>query len=133
MTRCVHWLYMGGGCHKTAVYARRDLHLKMGDAIVFASLEEAVTMFDPTIIMFAGVPVLALVLGIVEAAKSWGLAGKWCTVLALVLGVVFAMLIQLASTFPAFAPWLGALVIGLALGLAASGIYDFANKRWPVQ
>jgi hypothetical protein len=30
-----------------------------------------------------------------------------------------------------FAGWFAAVIFGLAMGLVASGFYDFANARWP--
>jgi len=81
--------------------------------------------------LIGGISVIALVLGIVEAAKRWGLAGKWCQVLALVLGTMFVALsqaIQVGIVPAAWVPWIEVVVIGLGGGLAATGVFDLANK-----
>lgn len=78
-----------------------------------------------------GIAVLVLVLGIVEAAKRWGLQGRGSEILALCLGVFFVALaqaIQLALIPPAWVVWIEVIVIGLAGGLAATGIYDLVRK-----
>ena len=55
------------------------------------------------------------------------------TVFSLVLGLAFGMAYKIAeSGLPvSFAGWFAVIVFGLALGLVASGFYDFANKRMP--
>ena len=76
---------------------------------------------------------LALVFGLVEFAKKLSVRGRALTVLSMVLGVVMGVGYQVAQNgVPTdFAGWFAAGVFGLAVGLAASGIYDFADARWP--
>jgi len=79
----------------------------------------------------AGVSIAVLVFGIVEAAKGFGVEGKWSQVLAVGLGVFFVGLAQAISggMIPEVAlPWVELVVTALAGGLAAMGYYDFAKK-----
>lgn len=78
-----------------------------------------------------GVSVLLLVLGIVEAAKQFGLKGRGSKALAIALGVFFVGLTQAMETglIPEVAlPWITMVVIGLGGGLAATGMYDLARR-----
>lgn len=83
----------------------------------------------------AGIPLIVLIIALVEEAKVWGLAGKGLRVVALVLGLVFSLAYQLAMLgIPVtLAEWFTAVVVGLLYGLAASGGYDFVDKRFPVR
>ena len=60
-------------------------------------------------------------------------AGKTLTAISALLGLLFGIAYQISlSGFPAgFAGWFTVIVFGLALGLVASGFYDFANSRFP--
>lgn len=78
-----------------------------------------------------GIAVAALILGLVEAAKEFGVEGKWSQVLALVLGFVFIGLaygINEALIPEAYVPYIVWCVTALAGALAAMGYYDFAKK-----
>ena len=79
----------------------------------------------------AGVSVAILIFGIVEAAKEFGVSGKWSRALALGLGVFFVGLTQAISAemIPVIlVPWVELVVIAIAGGLAAMGYYDFGKK-----
>lgn len=80
-------------------------------------------------LLINGVPVLFVVIGLVEAAKRLGIEGKASLVLALVLGLLFALAMQAVVIWPQFSPWLTSIVTGLVLGLSATGIYDL-GQRW---
>ena len=67
--------------------------------------------------------ILGAIIGGVEFAKQFGVAGKWASLSALGGGVVLGVLYQL-QLGPAFE--IG--VYGLLLGLAASGFYTMAKK-----
>ena len=84
-------------------------------------------------LLVSGVPLMIVIFGLVEFSKSLGVAGRWLTVLSLLLGFLFGLAYQLATGgFPAeFAGWFGVIVFGLALGLVTSGFYDFVNSRIP--
>lgn len=78
-----------------------------------------------------GVPAILLVFGLVEFSKKLGLTGVWLTVESAVLGMVTSVLYQITlNGVPIdFAGWAGVVVVGLAYGLTASGVYDFLNSR----
>ncbi len=88
---------------------------------------------DLTILLVGTVPLIAVVFGLVEFVKSLGLKGRALTVFSLVLGLVFGLAYQFAQAgIPGtYAAWFTAVIFGLAIGLVASGFYDFANARWP--
>ena len=75
-----------------------------------------------------GIPLVFVIAGLVEFAKKFGLQGKPCTALSMVLGVVFGVAYQVQVGPPAdFTGWLGAVLYGLALGITTSGLYDFTK------
>ena len=82
-----------------------------------------------TIVTIASIPAI---LALVQLAKAFGVAGKWSTLLAVVLGVVLqagdAAFVSGAST-PA--EWWAAIGTGLILGLSAAGLYDAARIASP--
>jgi len=88
-------------------------------------------MFDPTSLIVAGVPLMALVFGLVEFLKSvFSLEGKTVTVLSAVIGLVLAVPYQLYASVPTtFAGWMEVSVVGLVVGLATSGFYKFVASR----
>ena len=103
-------------------------------------------MYDFTTLLIDGIPLVIVVFGIVEFMKTMGLQGKGLTVASLLLGLLFGIAyrltlpaLALSGTVPAdfaglswgFRDWFSAVVFGLALGLVASGLYDFANSRLP--
>lgn len=79
-----------------------------------------------------GIGVAALIFGIVEAAKEFGVSGKASQVLALVLGFVFVGLAQAIANemfTVAAVQYIKLVVTALAGGLAAMGYFDFLAKR----
>jgi hypothetical protein len=86
---------------------------------------------DFTTVEIGGVTLFLLVLGIVEAAKKFGISGNGAFALSLILGVIFAALAQAINlgTIPAsWLPIVEIIVVGLAGGLATTGLYDFAKR-----
>jgi hypothetical protein len=78
-----------------------------------------------------GIPLLALVPGIVEASKTFGLKGPACQALSITLGTVFIGLgqaIELSLIPIAWLPWITVLVVGLGGGLAVSGYYTLVKR-----
>ena len=73
----------------------------------------------------------AVVFGLVEFIKSFGLKGHWLTIVSMLLGLAFGVSYQIANAgLPAsFAGWFAVAVFGIMLGLVASGFYDFADKH----
>ncbi len=80
-----------------------------------------------------GISLMVVIFGLVEFSKTLGLSGRWLTALSLLLGLAFGMLYQffLYGLPVTFAGWFEVVIFGLAMGLMASGFYDFANKRFP--
>ena len=79
-----------------------------------------------------GVGVAALIFGIVEAAKEFGLQGKASRVLVLGLGIFFVGLAQANAQellSESAMQWVNLVVTALAGGLAAMGYYDFGKRR----
>lgn len=85
-------------------------------------------MKDVGSLAIGGVSLLVLVIGWVEFAKRLGLQGKASMVLAVVLGPVFAVTYYVMQVYPVIAPWVQYLVMGMAIGLGATGIYDVAKR-----
>lgn len=64
------------------------------------------------------VAIIPLIVGVVELAKKLGLPDKFAAVLSAILGVVIG-LVYVAPNDPA-----KAVLVGLSMGLAASGLYS---------
>jgi hypothetical protein len=76
-----------------------------------------------------GVPLVIVVMGLVEFCKQLGATGRVLTVVSMLIGLALGMLYQCSLAVPVtFAGWFAAAVYGLALGLTASGISDFAKQ-----
>ena len=90
---------------------------------------------DLTLLLIGGIPIVLIVFGLVEFAKVFGLKGKWLTLTSMLLGLVFGFLYKLAiEPIPTtFGGWVAIVVLGLAIGLTTSGVYDFLNARFPKQ
>jgi len=78
-----------------------------------------------------GISFLAIVFGLVEFSKKLGASGRVLTALSMVIGTAAGVMYQLAQMYPGFGRWFGVAVFGIAVGMAASGLYDFADGRWP--
>ena len=81
-----------------------------------------------------GIGVAALIFGIVEAAKGFGINGKGSQLLALVLGFTFVGTSQAITSgmIPAnIVPYIELVATALAGSLAAMGYYDFVKKNVP--
>ena len=82
----------------------------------------------------SGIPLIVVIFALVEEVKAWGLAGKALRAVALVLGLAFAVLYQLALAMPVdLMGWLTVAVVGLIYGLTASGAYNFIDARFPAK
>jgi hypothetical protein len=82
-------------------------------------------------VTIAGISLLLLIPGIVEAAKVFGVKGKASRALSLGLGVLFFGLAQAigGGLIPAaWLPWIKVVVYGLSGGLAVSGYYDLVRR-----
>lgn len=84
------------------------------------------TLFDVAI---AGVPLVLVIIGLVEWFKRLGLEGKPLIGVSMALGVILGGAYQITQSFPQSAPdWFAVVIIGLAYGLIASGIYDVVKN-----
>ena len=82
--------------------------------------------------VIAGIPLIVVIFALVEEVKAWGVTGKVLRAVALALGVILAVLYQLALAIPAdLMGWLTVVVVGLIYGLSASGAYNFLDSRFP--
>jgi len=88
-----------------------------GGTVEFPEIE-----FDPV--------VMAVILGLVQYAKQLGVNGKASLGLSMGLGVALGGSAWLASQGAPgdFGGWFVALIVGLAYGLAASGLYDLGKQ-----
>ena len=82
-------------------------------------------------LVIGAVPVLLLVMALVEVIKIIfkleDVNGKthWAVpLIAIGLGVLFAIGIQLSSTIPGFKEWYEMIIAGIVVGLAAIGAYS---------
>lgn len=78
-----------------------------------------------------GIPMLVIVFGLVEFGKKFGLSGRALTLASMLIGLVLGVAFKAAEMYPAFAVWFQVAVFGLAVGLSASGLYDFTAARLP--
>jgi hypothetical protein len=75
-------------------------------------------------VIYGGVVAVPLIVGLVEVAKRSGWPVRWAPPLALSLGVGLRLSYLLAADPSTPQSAVDALVQGLALGLAASGLYS---------
>lgn len=83
----------------------------------------------------SGVPLVAVVIGLVEWIRQMGVQGRALLVVSLLIGLALGGSYQLAQLglpsgdFQAvFGGWLGVAVYGLGMGLTASGIVKVAKR-----
>jgi hypothetical protein len=88
-------------------------------------------MFDISTLLVNGIPLAAVIFGLVEFIKSFGLKGHWLTGISMLIGVLLGLAYRVAQVgLPIdFAAWFGAIVFGLMLGLVTSGFYKFIDER----
>lgn len=82
--------------------------------------------------VIGGIEVIALIFGIVEAAKGFGVSGNGCRLLALALGFFLVGTAQAIAggMIPAnVVAYVELVVTSLAGSLAAMGYYDFIKKN----
>jgi hypothetical protein len=92
-------------------------------------------MFDLNALLVGSIPLIAIVFGLVEFIKSLGLTGRILAIVSMAIGLVLGLCYHVATiAIPVgFAGWFTAVIFGLAIGLVASGFYDFADARWPIK
>jgi hypothetical protein len=84
-------------------------------------------------LLVGSIPLMLVIFGLVEFAKSFGLKGNWLTIFSMLLGLAFGMAYRVSTVgVPiGFAGWFEAVIFGLAIGLTASGFYKFIDARFP--
>ena len=76
-----------------------------------------------------GIPLVAVVLGLVTWSEQIGITGRAKLALSLGLGLVFGFFYHFVQKPPVTAfDWFSYIFYGLALGLVASGLYDTAKR-----
>ncbi len=88
---------------------------------------------DLNSLLVGSIPLVVIIFGLVEFIKSMGLTGRILTVLSMIVGILLGLGYHVATNgIPAgFSGWFIAVCFGLAMGLVASGFYNFANDRFP--
>ena len=75
-----------------------------------------------------GIPLLALIIGLVQFAKEMGLGGKALRALSAGIGLALGVAYQVSLGPPTdFTGWFGVVLYGLGLGVVASGLIDAAR------
>lgn len=77
-------------------------------------------LLDYNAILLYGIPVLALIIGLVRVARELGLPSRFAPAAALGLGILGGV----AVAYQQGMEYVGGIVIGIALGLMACGVYD---------
>lgn len=80
-------------------------------------------MGETNVVLF-GVPVGFIIVGLVQAAKTAGLADRWAPTAAVLLGLCAGGLLGLANNVATGPGWVTAIMTGLMAGLSAAGIYS---------
>jgi len=89
-------------------------------------------MQDFSSLLIGGVPLIAVIFGLVEFLKVFGLKDRILTICSLLLGLALGIAYNLTLGLPVdYAGWMAVIFFGLAIGLTTSGIYDFLNVRFP--
>ncbi len=78
--------------------------------------------------VYAGLAAVPLIVGLVEVAKRVGLPTVWAAPLSLVLGLALSLGYAWAAGEATRLGWIDAGIIGLGLGLSASGLYSGVKK-----
>ena len=79
------------------------------------------------------ITLMALVFGLVELVKKLGLSGNKLILVSMAMGIAFGVIYQLRTAIPVSAPYIDIGFFGIAVGLAASGFYNFLNARFPAK
>ena len=72
---------------------------------------------------------LVLVFGLVEFVKRFGIKGEKLILISMSIGTVLGVLYKVAQMYPVFGEWFQVVMFGVAVGLAASGVYDFLDGK----
>ena len=83
--------------------------------------------------IFSGVSLAMIIMGLVEFSKKLGAGGKLLTALSMVIGVLLGVggFIAQNGVPVDYAGWFAAAMVGLVYGLSAAGLYDLFDARFP--
>jgi ABC-type uncharacterized transport system permease subunit len=79
------------------------------------------------------VTLMIIVFGLIEFIKQTGVEGNKLRYISIGLGILLGVVYQLRSVFLAAQVWIDIVFFGIAVGLAASGIFTFLNNRFPAK
>lgn len=68
--------------------------------------------------------VVPVIVALVQWLKAQGLPSRWAPVASVAAGTILAVVALLAQRYPSAGDWIGAILVGIILGLAASGLYS---------
>jgi hypothetical protein len=71
---------------------------------------------------------IAMVAGIVEFLKKFGIEGNGSLIASFVVALVLGVLFQLGDTFPGISVYLPIAVYAILFALTASGLYDLSKR-----
>lgn len=81
-------------------------------------------------ILLLGIPAVVLVPIIVEGLKRLGLASRWATLAAIIVGMVVGGGAEMIEIWPRTLPIVRVLLGGIILGFGASGVYSRVRSSW---
>lgn len=78
--------------------------------------------------VFSGISIVSVIIGLVQLAREFGLRGNWLRGLAAALGLLLGIGYQIAvrGAPEVFADWFFLILFGLS-GAVSSGLVDFAR------
>lgn len=74
-----------------------------------------------------GIPIIIFLPAAIQLLKQIGMPTSWTGAAAAVLGILTAFAVQAVKTWPDISPWIGVVVMGIIMGLAANGLYSQAQ------
>lgn len=78
-------------------------------------------------VLIGGLPASGVIVALVEGAKRLGLPARYAPLVAVALGLVCGLAAYVARAVPSLGGWVEAAGGGIALGLAAAGLYSGAK------
>ena len=82
-------------------------------------------------IIVGGIPLIIVIFGMVEFLKKFKVTGNALTIASLAIGLVLGVFYKASLEYTLINKYFEWGVFGLACGLAACGLFDFANARLP--
>jgi hypothetical protein len=79
-------------------------------------------------VSIGGISLVVIIFGLVEFIKKFGLKGNWLTAVSMVVGISLGVLYQVSLKYTIVNEYFQYALFGLACGLAACGLYDFAKN-----